>query len=743
MRQGGGPGFTAAGKKEGVYSERKGTITFNLRCKWHTQYNCCKQLRVVCHLCGKEIDLEDATTWPHSHDGPFQAARGLPPDIKGALQRIMTEHGRITPTAAYNLLTQRGYNTTGRKTQVQNYVYNNPPASKLEHVLGASAFGTVAALCENDLGQATVLAKPDATICDVFTIGSKLEPERGRGFVLFSSIKGLLFAFLAINSGYGEGQLMVDFTYKIFKEKLQMITYGIHDIAQSGRFCAFGPSTHEDQEITEDGAVWLHREIGKIIDQIASNTLPDIWATALKVEVMSTYAHIVNSFASPVRVFGGVLADCAQAIPNGTIAGGIIKSAEDATPKPEALKMLMIVVKRSKTCWSHIWRTMMATGVGKLKDKSQDAKDELYEDLALIHECPYDLRDIDDEEDEGVIGIFKDMMVKKWTKRGETDLVKYLQQYILVYNFSRCDGYPGDATGTDALERGHLNIKSDNYFNYAESIGNVLVRLSIIGKNLYMNMKPLAMVPKPDLGVWKRAQRLVDKNWFALGFKYGDYYILPAERMLKEHIPATCDTVAKQRDHIKGWAKEICGLLKKGSKYKKLNDGEWDFDVTADMLLSFWVLHEVPEDHPHRKALLENGIAYRCNCPDFNHHHRCKHAIAMSIILKGIKVPVRFSAKAMGKRKAPAGSCAPPCLVALHILGRLLRPPLPPPHPPPRKVSRLSSLSPGPRPPPLAPTVAQVPRFASALVRSRWTSRRSKQGVPQCSIIKILTPGQP
>ena len=28
---GGGPGFTASGKKEGVYSERKGTITFSQR----------------------------------------------------------------------------------------------------------------------------------------------------------------------------------------------------------------------------------------------------------------------------------------------------------------------------------------------------------------------------------------------------------------------------------------------------------------------------------------------------------------------------------------------------------------------------------------------------------------------------------------------------------------------------------------------------------------------------------------
>ena len=149
-------------------------------------------------------------------------------------------------------------------------------------------------------------------------------------------------------------------------------------------------------------------------------------------------------------------------------------------------------------------------------------------------------------------------------------------------------------------------------------------------------------------------------GWTELGFKYGEYLIMPSENLLKNHMPDDCDTVTKKRDHIKVWAKEYINILKKGPKYTKFNDGSWDFDVACDMVFSFWALHETPEGHPHRAVLQEHGIAYRCNCPNFNHYHVCKHSIALGMQFKGVKVPTKFSTVTMGKRKAPAGRCYGP-----------------------------------------------------------------------------------
>ena len=104
---GGGPGFTASGKKEGVYSERKGTITFSQRCKWKGAYGCKKQTRIVQNLMARSVDLQEAVGWCHKHDGPFLSRRGLPPDIKMGLTIVMAEHARITPTAACNILRPR------------------------------------------------------------------------------------------------------------------------------------------------------------------------------------------------------------------------------------------------------------------------------------------------------------------------------------------------------------------------------------------------------------------------------------------------------------------------------------------------------------------------------------------------------------------------------------------------------------------------------------------------------------
>ena len=223
-----------------------------------------------------------------------------------------------------NLLRQRGVEVEPYVKQVKTYIHNHPPEGKLGHTLGVSAFGTVESMCEDQLAMHIVLGQSTATINDVFCVGKRLDPENGRGLVLFTSIKGLMMIFMSMNSGYSLGQLMFDYTFKIFKELLSMMTFGIHDIRQKGRFVAFGPSTHEDKQATLEAGQILEPRVKWLVEKIREKAFPECWASGLTTEILKEYTHAVESVEAPRYVFGGVLADCAQAIPNGLIESKII-----------------------------------------------------------------------------------------------------------------------------------------------------------------------------------------------------------------------------------------------------------------------------------------------------------------------------------------------------------------------------------------------------------------------------------
>ena len=76
----------------------------------------------------------------------------------------------------------------------------------------------------------------------------------------------------------------------------------------------------------------------------------------------------------------------------------------------------------------------------------------------------------------------------------------------------------------------------------------------------------------------------------------------------------------------------------------------------VDMMMAFWTLTPISEDHPRCAALKAHGIMYPCSCPQFRHYHVCKHVIAFGLHQKTITVPLRFSSVAIGKRKAKAGA---------------------------------------------------------------------------------------
>lgn len=110
------------------------------------------------------------------------------------------------------------------------------------------------------------------------------------------------------------------------------------------------------------------------------------------------------------------------------------------------------------------------------------------------------------------------------------------------------------------------------------------------------------------------------------------------------------------RTYIGTWLREYWQLYLKGPKCAKLTKNEYDFDLLVDMLFSFWVLKPIPKSHPKLKALQEKGIFYTCTCPEFLHYHSCKHVIALALHKGHMCVPVKYSTKAAGKRKAPAGA---------------------------------------------------------------------------------------
>ena len=141
-----------------------------------------------------------------------------------------------------------------------------------------------------------------------------------------------------------------------------------------------------------------------------------------------------------------------------------------------------------------------------------------------------------------------------------------------------------------------------------------------------------------------------------LGFKYGGKFVFPSEKLLEDHLPATATTVEQKREFIRKWVNEFTAMMKNPTSYYKLTDGSWDFDILMDMMFSFWVLRDIPDDHPQADSLKAAGITCLCSCPRFQHYHTCKHAIAWGLYTKAITVPLKFDATNVGKRKAPAGA---------------------------------------------------------------------------------------
>jgi len=642
---GGGGGFTSAGPAAGVYSARAGTVTFVLKCMSAGAYECVKKVKIVCDLLSNTISLYDAVGWCHHHTGEFKLKRGLPPAAKEDVKEILGLHPHIKPSkAVVQMVEQKGW-PQQLKRQIITWINNNRQSAELG--LGVSAYGTIHKLGSEDQSMNKMLGSPQATIHTPYVLGVWLNEAEQRCLVLYTSILGMMLGYECANSGYTQGLVLSDYTYKFFREKLSMMTIAVADIAQHGKLIAFGPSSHEDAPMTKKAGEWIYEHGNWLVEHIAKKELPEVWSPTLVNAVYEMYITKLDNIRArspqgvlPLYTFGSVGTDCAQAISNGFIASPLIRSVAQLVEDPRG----KIEVTTRRICWVHIIRTCIPTAASKLLDPSKENANLLYEHLALISCCTVSKLKLH------MLRWFR----KEWAINKLT--MTYLENHVLKYPFSRCDGCVGDPNNTNIIERKHLDLQSENYFNTVEGAGTVCLRMPRLGERVFRNTSCMALVPEVSLKSWKKAQKMVSQGWENMGFKAKEKYIFPSEDLLQNHIPEDADTVDKRRQHIKKWVTEYRAMMKNPTSYKKLTDGSWNFELICDMLYSFWELEEIEAIHPRKKELTEAGICFYCTCPQFHHYHECKHSLALGIITKKTTIPTRFSAAAVGKRKAPAGA---------------------------------------------------------------------------------------
>ena len=74
-----------AGPKTGTYSVTMASWTWMLRCKSCAAWGCPSKLKVSYATMDQCIKVYDAAGWQHKHDGDLLLKRGMPPQLKQAL----------------------------------------------------------------------------------------------------------------------------------------------------------------------------------------------------------------------------------------------------------------------------------------------------------------------------------------------------------------------------------------------------------------------------------------------------------------------------------------------------------------------------------------------------------------------------------------------------------------------------------------------------------------------------------
>ena len=502
----------------------------------------------------------------------------------------------------------------------------------------------MATLCESALNINSLLASAEADTATFGVVHYMIDAARGRITIYMSSIKMAMMAFEQQVSGYSDGLLMVDWTYKIFFERLSLLVLSTVSIRQTGKITGFGPAP-EDGEAVETMVRFQKEWVDTLLKGIRGRSLPTVWSERVRTQTYTAYAAAVADTAAVEYAPGG---------------GGSDLAPQACGRRPH------------RFCKVHDYRSIMGKAKTKMKFPTiKRGKDEvnsmdyLYESMTFIYQVPpvfVDLITYVDPQGVRCDGAMLKLFKEAWA--AEVDLLQYLEAYHLYLTTSRAFGPEGEPNDTNTLERANEGLKASYGFSTMEGAGVALEQAKLVGYRIGRDMTPLDEAPLATADMYKKAQSMNAKGWPMLGFttkaeQFKQSVIFPSTELIKKYKPDIPDrpvTVAEQINHIRVWAKEFIGMLKNPKAYVKLHDGSWDFDVLCDMLNSFWVLTPITDGHPKYKALKEAGICYKCTCPSFLHYHVCKHVIAYALHKKEINLPLHFNMGVVGKRKAPAGA---------------------------------------------------------------------------------------
>lgn len=179
------------------------------------------------------------------------------------------------------------------KPKIKNYLYNFRSASSA-YDMGLSSVASLHA-CTAEHHIDARLSKPDANLLTTGVIYFYFDAATKEMVLLLSSLKMTMFAIEEMMDGYSVGgQLMLDWTYGINKEKIPLMTMGICDVKQHGRLVCFGPTRFENTNTVRLATKAFKGFADKVANILVSGVDDPLWHPSVCTELRDKYGHLVD-----------------------------------------------------------------------------------------------------------------------------------------------------------------------------------------------------------------------------------------------------------------------------------------------------------------------------------------------------------------------------------------------------------------------------------------------------------------
>ena len=219
-----------------------------------------------------------------------------------------------------------------------------------------------------------------------------------------------------------------------------------------------------------------------------------------------------------------------------------------------SLSLSALPLSRSLSCCPHSLALSLTRSAIKGKhhlliDNTEETQKQLFTDLNFIHELQ--LLDL--------VPIAINRFVSKWRALRENKMMDYFVSEWASKKWSRAYGKPGEPSDNNTLESLNRVLKMDVNFAKTTSLGLCLGHALLVVHRLSRDVKPLELSPVVSKKTWVAAQKLVDQQVFKLGYKFGDKFVVPSEKLLAS-LPGS--TTAEKKQNISVWVKEFTLLAR-------------------------------------------------------------------------------------------------------------------------------------------------------------------------------------